>query len=1070
MNSTVTSVARCLALVSIGRLFAAAAVVALCSCPEMRAQSAGVGAVEGRVQSATTGNYLNNARVRVTGTTREVFTNAFGEFRILDLPAGPATLEVVFTGMAPQSVSVTVPASGAVQKDIVLSNASQAAGATTRADGTVVLSAFTVASQRETDATAIAINEQRFAPNRKDVVSTDAFGEINQGNVGEFVKFLPGISLDVKDGNNPSGIMVRGFDPNYTNVTMDGGQIASAVIANTQTSSRQFVLENANINNLARIEVTKLPTPDMSANLLGGSVNFVSRNAFERPRRELRVSTYLSANAKALDFEKTFGPLQEETFKILPSFDLQFVDPVSKRFGYVVTAAQSSQFYLQNRSVLGARFTSAGATLANPYTTNMNTNFAPNRTDRTSGAIKMDFKPWDRSVFSLGLQANAFRQQQASRGINYNVGGNVPVAWDEHNTIGNAVGGSVGMPTSYQSRHQLTRAITGSWNYTGLNWTAELAGSWSHSNNRVRDTAKGFFNSVSVNLPNVGRVNIFDIDHSRARFGSAQVFNTAGARVDELSLANYTLTSVNSMPMNAFDQVKEMRANVSRRFSILNNPVGVKIGGSINDQIRDIDYTTISFNYLGADGIANSGDEGMSGFVDRASSGTSPGYGRPGPQWPDSFGIYNSWKNNPRAWTQTPTQAGDTIRNAAVRSPWLHEKITAGYAMADGKFLRNRLRLVGGVRYELTEDEGRAVKQDNSAAFQKDAQGRPIRVNGAFVRRPEAGAASSGDEARLTHQYRASYGARDYDYYFPSVHATYNLTDNIQLRAAFARTMGRPNISDTVPTLTISDDATFDPSAPSGFPGTIQASNSNLNPWTAKNYDYSAEYYLPRNGVVMFNWYKKDISNFFGTLDRTADAALVEDLGIGSQYVGYRYRTRINIGDAMIKGWEFNLNLPLANLAPWVPMRSLAEWTKRFAVTYNQTHLGLSGSRVTATDWKRYIPRTRNIGLRFNFPKVSGNFLLNKRGRMLRDTANQFGNDPVTNQPLAAEYIRGRYQLDGNIEYQMTKRFSVFLAARNLLNAPSQWEVAGPIAPDWSFLTNNEDYGAQYSFGVKATF
>ena len=63
--------------------------------------------------------------------------------------------------------------------------------------------------------------------------------------------------------------------------------------------------------------------------------------------------------------------------------------------------------------------------------------------------------------------------------------------------------------------------------------------------------------------------------------------------------------------------------------------------------------------------------------------GTSPGYGRPGPQWPDSFAIFDSWKNNARAWTQTPTQAGDTMRNKAMRSPWLHETITAGYAMAD---------------------------------------------------------------------------------------------------------------------------------------------------------------------------------------------------------------------------------------------------------------------------------------------------------------------------------------------------------------------------------------------------
>ncbi|MBI4621711.1 MAG: TonB-dependent receptor, partial [Verrucomicrobia bacterium] len=488
----------------------------------------------------------------------------------------------------------------------------------------------------------------------------------------------------------------------------------------------------------------------------------------------------------------------------------------------------------------------------------------------------------------------------------------------------------------------------------------------------------------------------------------------------------------------------------------------VKLGASVNDLVRDIEYSTLTYNYVGPDGIAGSGDEGMAGFVDDEASGTSPGFGRPGPQWPDSFKIWDSWKNNSRAWARTATQIGDTTRNEAVRSPWLHEVITAGYAMGDGKFLRNRLRLVGGVRYELTEDEGRAVKQDNSAAFQRDAQGRLLRVGGAFVRRPEAGAASSGDEARLTHIYRGSYGARDYAYFFPSAHATFNLTDNILLRAAFAKTMGRPNISDTVPTLTISDDATFDPSAPSGFPGTIQSSNTSLNPWTAKNYDFTAEYYLPRNGVVMFNWYKKDIRDFFGTLDRTADAALLDDLGLGSQYVGYRYRTRVNIGDAMIKGWEANLSLPLANLLTWGPMGRIGGWPKHFTVTYNMTHLGLSGSRVTATDWKRYIPRSRNIGLRFNFPKLSGNFLLNNRGRMLRDTANQF--------PQAAEYIKARYQLDGNVEYQVTKRFGVFMAARNLLNAPSQWEVAGPVAPEWSWLTNNEDYGTQYSLGVRATF
>jgi hypothetical protein len=60
----------------------------------------------------------------------------------------------------------------------------------------VKLDAFVVATGRETDGAAIAINEQRFAPNIKNVVSADALGDVMDGNVGEFLKFMPGITAE----------------------------------------------------------------------------------------------------------------------------------------------------------------------------------------------------------------------------------------------------------------------------------------------------------------------------------------------------------------------------------------------------------------------------------------------------------------------------------------------------------------------------------------------------------------------------------------------------------------------------------------------------------------------------------------------------------------------------------------------------------------------------------------------------------------------------------------------------------------------------------------------------------
>ncbi len=1052
------------------------AALALFALRPTQAQTTGTGTIQGRVQNVDAARYLNNARVRVMGTTFETLTNEFGEYRLTNVPAGPQTLDVFYTGLASRKIAVTVPPGGVAQQDVELT--------ADEANRVVKLSQFVVQSDREMDAAAIAVNEQRFAASRKDVVSTDAFGEINQGNIGEFVKFLPGISLDVKDGNTPSGIMIRGFDPNYTNVTMDGGQMASTIIANTQTSSRQFVLEGMNINNVARIEVTKLPTPDMMANVLGGQVNFVSKSAFERVRPELRVSAYLSGNEKALSLSKSPGPFDSETYKVLPSFDIQYVNPVSKRFGYVVTGQYSSQFYLQNKSVQGFRFSgnanpagttpTRAVTVTDPYIQSLATSFAPNRSDRTSGGVTLDFKPWDHSVIKLSAQASLQKQQQSSRTLTYNVGGNTPIDWNQHNTFGNATGGSVGISTSFQERHALSRTLSAAWDFRTNDWIVETAGTYSNSNNRTRDIAKGFFRSISVTLPGVSRINLHDIDSSTASFGAADVFDNAGNRIDERSLANWRLTQANnaSEPLNATDDVSEGRVNITRHLRLGQIPLSVKFGGLVNNVKRDLEYQPFALNFVGPDHVQNTADDSLGNYVSAGDLGVSPGFGRPAPEWPDVFAIYRTLGQHPDWWQQTPSQAGDLVRNRAIRSPWFHERITAGYIMGDTKLLHGRLRLVGGVRYELTEDEGQGFRQNGDAVYVHDAQGHVVYTitnptTGARtpVVRTDIGPSGSGTYNSVLYTYRGYSNARDYHYYHPSAAATFNLTDNLLLRAAYAKTIGRPNLSDIVPNLFVGENVNFGVSGQtsSSIPGFITGANTNLRPWTAKNYDYSIEYYLPHNGKLVFNVFRKDITDFQSTVTQIADQALLDQLGVGSDALGYQYTRTINIADARITGWEADLSFPLANLSEIPALSSLGKsWLRYFTVTGNLTHLDLSGSRITSRDWKRYIPRSRNLGLHYVAHKFSARALLNWRGKMLRDTSSAFTG--------ANEYIRARYQLDASAEYTLTKHWSTFFAVRNLLNAKSEWEVSGPAAPSWAYLTNVEDYGAQYSLGVRATF
>ncbi|MFM7750654.1 MAG: carboxypeptidase regulatory-like domain-containing protein, partial [Opitutaceae bacterium] len=185
--------------------------------PAVRAAEgpAASGIVEGRVLHGGSGDYLENARVTVEGANLEAASRSDGSFTLAPVPAGTARLRVFFTGLAPQVFTVDVPAGATVRRDITLAPAAGRTGETVR------LEAFAVAASREMDAAAIAINEQRFASNLRTVVSTDEFGTVAEGHVGEFMKFLPGVTMEYA-GGNAREISINGAPAAYVPVTVDG--------------------------------------------------------------------------------------------------------------------------------------------------------------------------------------------------------------------------------------------------------------------------------------------------------------------------------------------------------------------------------------------------------------------------------------------------------------------------------------------------------------------------------------------------------------------------------------------------------------------------------------------------------------------------------------------------------------------------------------------------------------------------------------------------------------------------------------------------------------------------------
>ena len=240
------------------------------------AQSSTPGTIEGRVLNARSGEYVAGARISVQGSALETFTDSDGKYRLSNVPTGSARVTTFYTGLPTLTTLALVTAGQTSQHDITMSTA----GAKT--DGTVVkLDAFRVETSREMDAAALAINEQRFASNIKNVVSTDEFGSVAEGNVAEFLKFMPGITIDYT-GGNARDVSINGVPSAYVPITVDGFNVASAA---GRATARNVQADMVSINNLSRIEVSYSPTPESQGSALAGSVNMVPRSSFERARR-----------------------------------------------------------------------------------------------------------------------------------------------------------------------------------------------------------------------------------------------------------------------------------------------------------------------------------------------------------------------------------------------------------------------------------------------------------------------------------------------------------------------------------------------------------------------------------------------------------------------------------------------------------------------------------------------------------------------------------------------------------------------------------------------------------------
>lgn len=1011
---------------------------------------AGVGSISGRVDHPATGQYLNNARVAVQGTALVAFTDQTGLYHLARVPAGSAVLRVFYTGLPPRDVAVTVTAGAGVTQDVSLGEGSDIAG------GVVRLGRFVVAAE-EMDAEAVATNEQRFSPNIKNVVAAGSFGDIAEGNLGEFMKYLPGVTADFADPTILS-ISVRGLNSHLTSVTADGAQMANAHYGG---STRVFQFEQVSINNIARVELTKVPTPAQPADTLGGTVNMVSKSAFERKSAHLTYRLYLSANQGDVALGRKPHSFEMTKHRVQPNADFNYTLPLNERLGIVVSGLTSNQFNdaFVSARVYNATAAGSGASFAQPYLQQHILQDSPRYTHRDSLSLKTDWRATRDGVLSVTGQANKFWTYYGMHQLTSNAGtvatpsisAGEPLRFGPDFTAGATGRGGLTLNGQFFNIRGATRALNGRYRHDDGTWKFEAGASASVSKTVFRDTDAGHFFSTTATLVAPVRIVYSAIDDVGP--GRMDAYNNAGQPVDWHRIENYRLTGAQSSLRDVQDKVATADLSVRRQFTWFSTPVAVQAGGAHRWQQRDTRRADINWTYAGLDGNPATA-ETPAPYAAQIYAHRPAVFGFDSIPWVSPHRAWQAALADPRLFTKTLAQQVAEATFRINNSEVFDEMVDALFLQGEARLLRNRLQLVTGVRYERTTGKGRGALYEPANVFARQPDGSFVRnAAGQRVRRVEAGATGSLEELALTRFERGARARRTYDGWYPSLHLNYNVTENLVLRAAYARTYGRPNFNQIIPNATVNELDVDEAADPGAEPGTISLRNPGLRPWTADNFDLTLEYYPSSGGLLSVGVFRKDVRDFFGSSVRVATEADLAELSLDPRYLGWQITTQANFGAARLSGFEANVKHSLG---------FLGRWGRSFEVFANGTKLDLDAE--TQPSFGSVISGSANWGFTFTRRPVTVMAKWNYRG-LTRGTR-----IPGVGTLDGYQWDGRRTTLDLNLDWRLAPRLGLFVNARNALGTKPEAFRYGSETPAYARQFRVQQHGGQYSLGLKGTF
>lgn len=717
---------------------------------------------------------------------------------------------------------------------------------------------------------SLALDQKRAAVGAVDAIVAEDIADFPDLNLAESIQRVPGVSI-ARDAGEGRNISVRGLGPQFTRVRINGMEAMSAN-GGTDASGGTNRDRSFDFNTFASelfnsITIRKTSAAEIEEGSLGATVDLRSGRPFDYDG----FTVVTSAQASYNDIQEDVDP--RGAFLISNTF-------ADGRFGALFSAAYSERKLLdegastvrwQNGAGLATTSSAPGYTLAQ-----LNNAFRPriprydiyqHEQERLGLTGSLQWAPTDRTTISLDALYANFKAERnetflEAPGFSANNGGTDPVRVrdafiDSSNTMVYGVFDDVDIRS--EARHD---ELETDFTHLTLEGTHEF-------NDRLRLRGLVGYSEAEHDNP-IQTTLLFDKNDANGYVydfrGNSRLPLITYGDADVTDPATWRLSQIRLRPQSSVNTFKTVSFDVAWDVT---DTVTLKAG----PQYKKFEFETTS--------LVRS--NGTTGNIEGTLTGLPA----------TAVGPYSELariSKNLNVARGTPTS-------------WLIPDIDAAAALF-GLYDRSRFPLgiepALGNNFSVDEEDTGAYVQ---ADFNTFLFNRPLRAN-VGVRYVETKQTSSG--------YTFTAGAplmttveRTYDNTLPSLNVALDVTDQFVIRASAAKVMVRPNGGGQAGGLGI-----LAPGSAVNVAGsnkTVTAGNPLLNPYLAKAYDLSFEWYFAKDSLLSLALFQKDIDSFVQII-RSTGSFSSNTLGLPDSVALAACGTTIpNAADCLDNNWQFSL-------------------------------------------------------------------------------------------------------------------------------------------------------------------